>query len=109
MGKRRKSGKSDRPKKMALPDAVSDDDDGDIIGTNLHGDEVDDYYDEQDHQLSLKLNARGASSRNFEDVNDVFGLSDSDDDYLDSHTKKNKKQKKEDLGDGIFLFIVLLK
>ncbi len=59
MGKRRKSGKSGaRPSKTAgLPDAVSDNEDGDVIGSgNLHGDDIDDFYDQEDNALSIKLN-----------------------------------------------------
>jgi hypothetical protein len=101
MGKRRKSSKPSRPSKTALPDAVSDNEDGDVIGSNLHGDEVDDFYDEEDNQLSLKLKGRNqASSRNLEDVDDVFGLSDSDDDFMDSNKKKKKKQKDVELAEG---------
>jgi hypothetical protein len=102
MGKKRKSDKSSRPSKAALPDAVSDNEDGDIIGTSLHGNEIDDYYDEQDNQLTLKLKSRSAASRNLDDVNEVFGLSDSDDDFIDSHKKKKKKEKdkEKELGEG---------
>lgn len=101
MGKRRKTGKTIRSSKAGLPDAVSDNEDGDVIGSSLHGNEVDDYYDEQDHELSLKLGSRASASRNHEDVNEVFGLSDSDDDFIDSHKKKKKKKQQEkELGDG---------
>ena len=95
MGKRRKSGKSaDRPTKTVLPDAVSDNEDGDFIGSNLHGDEIDDFYDQEDNALSIKLSgSRSKSSRDLDDVNEVFGLSDSDDDYIDGHKKKNKRTK----------------
>ena len=102
MVKRRKSGKSARPSKSALPDAVSDNEDGDVIGSSLHGNEVDDYYDELDNELSLKLGSGAPASRNLDDANEVFGLSDSDDDFIDSHKKKKKKQKEKELGDGKF-------
>ena len=102
MVKRRKSGKSARPSKSALPDAVSDNEDGDVIGSSLHGNEVDDFYDELDNELSLKLGSRASASRNLDDVNEVFGLSDSDDDFIDCHKKKKKKQKEKELGDGKF-------
>ena len=106
MGKRRKSGgKSSRPSKAALPDAVSDNEDGDVIGSNLHGDEVDAFYDEDDNQLSLKLQKRSsAASRNLDDVNEVFGLSDSDDDFMDESNKKRKKKQKDvELAEGLCL------
>ena len=97
MGKRRKSGKSvDRPTKVALPDAVSDNEDGDVIGSNLHGDEIDEYYDQEDNALSIKLSGiRSKGSRDLDDVDEVFGLSDSDDDYIDGHRKKKNKRTKE--------------
>jgi hypothetical protein len=61
MGKRRKSGKSARPKLSDLPDAVSDNEEGDVIGTNLHGDEVDDFYDAGKKAASLKYICNGIS------------------------------------------------
>jgi hypothetical protein len=56
----------------------------------------------EDNALSLKLKSRSSGAAKFDDVNEVFGLSDSDDDFIDSHNKKKKNKKEKELGEGDF-------
>lgn len=57
--------------------------------------EVDEFYDEAEENVRLRL--QNSSNRGYvENVDEVFGLSDSDDDYISEGSKKAKKKALKD-------------
>jgi len=69
--------------------------------------EVDAFYDEAEADLGLKL--KNTSKRGYaENIDEVFGISDSDDDFISEESKKSKKKaQKEATRENYFYFFSL--